>query len=513
MKKNTNCRLSILLAAAGLCFLTACGAKNVTGTDKETVPQTENGIEEEAEQSQEEQNDQDADIRKKERESEAKLLLDSMTEAIEMQYPELTFTDMKDVDDEVASLSFKDSFLFSGRKSSAGWRFIAAVDKTEDNPLEGVSCRTGAGPSAFHTSQFDGGKILLLEDSDSSVTDLSYLYDSLQRGKEGVNYLADAAKRGVRIIPPSEGSFLKVSLIKNGGSLVEFVPLSQEEAKKLEDGQQLEWDAERGIDGIALCKSREELPAVWNASLAPPTKEMVDLAREKCGFENGDVSELSDFKKAVMRIKIHGETREETIENRDDLARLAELLSRASYGELPVQEVYEGILTLTGQDGQERILQMSADENGFILGTSVYCEMDREEYQDMWSVFSTIEGFRKYGNQIHMEMTAPSFQADDENLTFTLINDTGKPIQYILSPIVYKKEGVDEEGNARWKRMDGINGFCGFTSSMEGEQAELSVPWKDAFAIEGAGIYKLEIGVMPEQDLRFEISDTFVLEK
>lgn len=127
---------------------------------------------------------------------------------------------------------------------------------------------------------------------------------------------------------------------------------------------------------------------------------------------------------------------------------------------------------------------------------------------EVLKLFSTIDGWNRYGGEISIRIDDAAHTEEEQSITFTLENGTGGPIDYILSPIFYKKEGDS------WVMLESIAGFCGVSDRMEEEEKELSVPWKGApFETRGEGLYKLEIQVAPEEGLRFAVSDTFVVKK
>lgn len=445
------------------------------------------------------------------RSREAEEYVQEVVAAIESQYPDETFTAISEAEIDTSASVFADAYLFAGGRSSSGWEFVAGTCKTKENPLEGMTCATGGGIPGYTTSQFDGGRLLILEKGDSEQSRLSYLYDVLQQGKLGVRYMEEVANRGASLVPPKQGPFLKVSMVKGGYPVTEFLPLDEEEAKELANGEKVSPDEEPGAAAVELMEDRTKLSALEEHSTVV-TKQMVKKAEEDCALSVGHSSNIKDLTKAVMKVNLYGEIREETVENRDDLERLA-----AQFGEVSAETpefpgIYEGVITMTRQDGMQITVQLARNGGGFVLGNASYRSMPEDNASAVWSVFSTLDGWSRYGTQIRMHMSEPSYAIDTEKLTFTLKNETGKPIQYILSPIFYKEqETKDEDGNRTWKRVDSVAGFCGFLTPMDGGEIELEVPWDGAFVPQGPGTYKMEIQVMPEDELRYEISDTFEL--
>lgn len=443
-------------------------------------------------------------------EQSARDLLSRLTHAIEMQYPEESFSDITHDDLEVSPLLFGGAYLFSGRTSSAGWRYVAGVCKIEENPLDELTCQTGEGIPGFSISQFHDGKILLFEDSAGTEPGLDFLYDTLQNGEEGISYMEKTAERGAVLVPPADQPFLKVPMVKKGKTVTEFVVLTEEAAVSLENGT----PGKAGnpyARALTVCRSREEISAFWNGSFAPVTLEMEQLAAEKCEYNAETLSGLQEVRKAVLKTKFYGENRQETIENRDALDELIKLLAKGTYGETRYDRDYSGEMTLVKADGTELVVQLSTTDGGYILGNAVYVDLSKEDTEKLWSLFSKIDGFRRYGDKIQMMMEQQTYVEDSLNLEFTLENHTGEEIHYSLSPVVYKKT-ADRTDDSGWERMDTIAGVCGTFTPMKEEQIKLSVLWKDAYELKGPGIYRLEIQVMPETDLRFEVSAEFLLQ-
>lgn len=439
-------------------------------------------------------------------------LLGTMTRAIEAQFPEEAFTDIPESETaDSISMTVKENYILSGRRSSAGREYIAGVSLREDNPLEGMSCRTADAPVdvKFVTSQFANGRFVLMEKAGQNDGSISALYDLLQTGEAGLKYMLDAAERGVTLIMPEGTPFLRVHMVKNTIPVTEYVPLTNEEYTTLKEGA--EANLEEGAAGtLLLCESGEDVQSLWTGETTAVSEEMVKLAREKCGYSQDGLPEEGQITEASLLVKVHGETREETISNREDLANLTDILS----GSAPQDNflsgspaVYEGKLTLREQDGREHTMHIGLSGESIVLGTSRFAELKEGGSERIWSLFSTIDGWIRYGDKIKLRIRDDSLTEEDPSITFVLENRTGGPIKYILTPLYSKKEGDS------YKKIESIAGFCGVTDVLDGEEAELSVPWGGAFVTEGEGAYKLEIQVQPEEEVRFGVSDNFVVKK
>lgn len=510
MRKRNRMLLAAAVLLSGALSVAACRKADES---QESLPQEETSVDGSDRASVDglDRASQPAGAGASDRSREAEEYVQEVVAAIESQYPDETFTDISEEDLDRSSSIFADSYIFAGGRASSGWEFVAGTCKTKENPLEGMTCGTGGGIPGYTTSQFDGGKLLILEKGDSDRSRFSYLYDVLQQGKLGIRYMEDVAGRGVSLVPPEQGPFLKVSMVKGGYPVTEFLPLDEAEAEQLVSGDEVSPDEEPGAVAVEFVEDRTKLSALETNTVAI-TKQMVKKAEEKCALSIGHSSNIQDLTKAVMKVNLYGEIREETVENRDDLERLAAQFGEVSEETPEFPGVYAGVITMTRQDGMQIVVQLAREGGDFVIGNASYRSMPEENAAAVWSVFSTLDGWSRYGTQIQMHMSEPSYAIDAEKLTFTLENKTGKPIQYILSPIFYKEqETKDEDGNRTWKRVDSVAGFCGFLTPMDGETAELEVPWNGAFVHQGPGTYKMEIQVMPEDELRYEISDTFEL--
>lgn len=503
--KNKKRIILAVLAAAALAALSGCAPQD--GPKEETAAAAQSGSVSEQSSPAAAENLLQPDV-PEEMMAEKRKLLEKMTKAIESQFPGESFSDVPEEEVMNAASKFFDSYVFSGRKSASGWEYIAGVSLMEENPLEGMSCRSDGPPSEYVTSQFFDGQFILMEKSGQDGGDLSELYDVLHTGEKGIRYMLDVAERGSTLIMPQGTPFLRVYMVKETIPVVEYIAVTQEEYAVLKDGTPAV-DEEGTAGTLLLCEDREDVQKLWSGSVPTATQEMVQLAKERCGYESGAPS-LSSFIKAALSVDIHGETREETLGNREDIERLQEILKNVTpqndFLSSPAGS-YDGTLTLTGQDGTVQTMHIGQQGESCVAGTSWFGTLKESDRDAVWKLFSTIDGWNRYGDQIRIRMNDSIHTEEDQALTFTLENDTGKTIDYILSPIFYKKEGD------AWVMLESIAGFCGVSDRLEGQEKELTVPWKGAFETKGEGTYKLEIQVAPEEGLRFAISDTFEIKK
>jgi len=439
---------------------------------------------------------------------EKRKLLETMTAAIESQFSQETFTDIPIDETEEAVSKFKESYALSGRRSSLGKEYIAGVSLRDENPLEGMNCRSDGKPSEYVTSQFADGRFILMEKAGGEGGGFSELYDILQTGESGLSYMLDVAQRQNTLVMPEETPFVRVYMVKGTVPAAEYIPLTQEEYTVIKEGKTAEMqDGTAGT--LLLCERKEDVQKLWTDSAPAVTEETLRLAQERCGY-SADALSQEPVVKASMTLRAHGETREETLGNREDIDRLQEILQKITpqtdFLSSPAGS-YDGTITLTGQDNTVQTLHIGLQGGACVLGTSWFGMLPEDDAAEVLKLFSTIDGWNRYGGEISIRIDDAAHTEEDQSIAFTLENGTGGPIDYILSPIFYKKEGDS------WVMLESIAGFCGVSDRMEEEEKELSVPWKGAFETRGEGLYKLEIQVAPEEGLRFAVSDTFVVKK
>lgn len=491
-------------AAAALSVLTSCapaGTNQNTDTDgseQTTVSQNQSAADQETEQ-------QEIEIPEDKQE-----LLNKVTQAIEGQFPGMQFTDLPKQEIDGAASFFESYYVLAGREADNGFSYIAGVNLQKENPLAELNCGSGNPESGYSLSQFADGQFILMEQTGGDTNGFSELYSLLEVGEAGVNLLSEAASKGVSYVMPENGSYLRVMTVKGQTMNAEYIPLTEDEYTSLINDQSTalgEGTTETLLlvpDGSGQGSQGEngaEIP-----SESPVTEGMIRLAEERCGYQPSAAIGSEAFVKAELTANLHGEERSETLQNREDLERISQMAAQITPNDSAgLRGNYEGKLTLSRQDGSEVTVFLMTGSDDCVLGSSSYSRLQQGEAEELWSLFTTIDGWRRYGSQIQIRMEQEVYKAEQAEFTFVLENETGGPIDYILSPLIYKKE---KNG---FRQLTAVAGFCGFVTPMEGSQETLSIPWDGAFVPEGDGIYRLEIQVMPEQDVRFAVSDTFEL--
>lgn len=213
-----------------------------------------------------------------------------MTAAIESQFPQETFTDIPIDETEEAVSKFKESYALSGRRSSLGKEYIAGVSLRDENPLEGMNCRSDGKPSEYVTSQFADGRFILMEKAGGEGGGFSELYDILQTGESGLSYMLDVAQRQNTLVMPEETPFVRVYMVKGTVPAAEYIPLTQEEYTVIKEGKPAEMqDGTAGT--LLLCERKEDVQKLWTDSAPAVTEETLRLAQERCGYSADALSQ------------------------------------------------------------------------------------------------------------------------------------------------------------------------------------------------------------------------------
>lgn len=112
---------------------------------------------------------------------------------------------------------------------------------------------------------------------------------------------------------------------------------------------------------------------------------------------------------------------------------------------------------------------------------------------------------QKKQEKVELDIKQEKYSISDKEITYTILNHTGKELQIELIPILKKKT---KEG---WKQVKLIEGFCGVPDLLEEElKGSLSLDWYEDLK---AGTYQLTYVVYGEQEEKVYISDTFKLVK
>lgn len=232
---------------------------------------------------------------------------------------------------------------------------------------------------------------------------------------------------------------------------------------------------------------------------------------ERTAFSPEFLEENGAILKAELSGTFESGVRTESLGNRADLERLREMLLEAERKETSVNDTFLGKLTLTMETGETADLWLSFPSEGqspeLAAGEGSFYTWEGEQHRDIWKLFGTVYGFGIYGEQIWMEPDPSQVTEEDSELSFILHNDTGKSIQYILSPVIEKK--TEKDGIESWDPIESLAGFCGYLTELSEESVHLNVPWKGSFAPEGPGTYRLRIQVLPEEELRFGVEAEF----
>lgn len=252
-----------------------------------------------------------------------------------------------------------------------------------------------------------------------------------------------------------------------------------------------------------------------STAVTKPAGERTANEKQKPAFSTEFLEKNGSILKAELSGTFETGVRTESLGNREDLEKLREMLLEVEKRETSVNECFPGKLTLTMESGETAELWLSFPAEGQIpkltAGDASFYTWKQDQHREIWRLFGTVYGFGVYGEQIWMEMETDRVTEEDAELSFILHNDTGRSIQYILSPVIEKK--TEKDGIESWEQIESLAGFCGYLTELSGTSVRLSVPWKGSFAPDGPGTYRLRIQVLPEEELRFSVEAEFEVEE
>lgn len=345
--------------------------------------------------------------------------VDQVVEFLEGFEPDLKFVTM----DEAEAVSFgeplEENYKFTGRKTEDGFGYVICILENGEDPLENWSFYgkddfiaaelwNGQMGKVENTMEFtdinavyqgDGNRILYLQPKAYVMPDeiQQAFYYRFCAGEDGIDHLQDMTERRVRFSPPDNGAYLCVERYADGICYTEYVPLTEEEEKRILESDEVIDPVYYGNYGLQFYVSQEtyEKGEVQENRITDPALE---IAEKQCRFEVVNPSEIHDIAKAELKMKLREEdqttgkvAREweetETLSDSQDLKKLEEILqaSEPSYeGKCP----YTAILTLTRKDGKKITLQIAIDNcDGFILGSHSFYSPGEEKTKELWDLF------------------------------------------------------------------------------------------------------------------------------
>ena len=344
----------------------------------------------------------------------------------------------KDMDQEKAAScggEIKDAYDFIGRETEDGYGYVLAFRNSDANPLEGLSIysiddvieaeRWNEAENVFervytfeniHEIYYTEAKdVLFFVPNDlEEPEELRKAFEHRFCGEEeGVKYLESVKERGVRMSAPENGGYLAVRRFVNGSLLEEYIPLTVEQEKEIARSEEVIDPEVYGANGIEYAASQEiyeEEDVDPDLTTAPALK----LAEEVCMFETAGPEDVSGLVSAEMTVyhdrgeDVDGEQADtavisETLDDPEQLKALEAILSGAAAGE-EKSCPYDGILTLTKEDGTKVTISLASDGcDTMVFGSYSFYQAAEGEVKKVWDMFPEAEKSKKDQEQIRVE--------------------------------------------------------------------------------------------------------------
>ena len=329
---------------------------------------------------------------------------------VESQLPGTSFTDMNE--DQIRSVTYKlgpwitDAYRFVGRTADNGQHgYLIGICIREISPLQGTSMQTvySDGVEYNEIISSDDSQTILHRYADvymayhpehpefiylslypENVAQYAPIFNLLLKGDFA--YLQDAAVRGVLVTVPA-APYLDVTLYRNGVYCREYIPLTEDDLFRAAASSYLYTPEEIGDYAVRLIRVGDDPNEYTNALIPAP---LVELAREKCGFEFSSPKAIGNIVSASMTINTAQGTCTQEVTDQQLLTKLEKILKSAKpsmMGKCP----YTGVLTLTMADGGTLTLQKATDScDGILFGSMCHYEIGRKENDVFWEIFADI---------------------------------------------------------------------------------------------------------------------------
>lgn len=352
----------------------------------------------------------------------------TIVDTLEAFDPDHLYVDMDPEQAASCGGELRDAYDFIGRETDAGAGYVLGFRNSDEDPLNGLSIyslddvieadRWNEEKNIFervytfeniHEMHYTESKdiLFLIPDEMEESEELRKAFEySLCDGDEGVRYLKSVKERGVKMSPPENGGYLVVRRFANAEVLEEYIPLTEDQEKEIITSEEIVDPEIYGIDGITYMAS-PEIYELENPDPDEITVPALRLAKEKCEFQTVRAEDMKEITSAELEIiQWHGEPEKyadvsagdleetgisETLNDPVLLKRMEEILAEASLGESE-KCPYNGILTLTKEDGTKATVRLASDGcDSMVYGSYSFYQADGGEVAEIWDMFPELK--------------------------------------------------------------------------------------------------------------------------
>jgi len=333
--------------------------------------------------------------------------LESLIFPMEMETPEINYTDMEHDLLSVYTEPIKNDYKFWGRLSNDGYCYILGISKQEELVLKDLDYRLDESSGYIQLGHwivegesfekvFDlskvrsfwkskDGRLLYLgikqysDLDDIKYSDLGEVFDAIVN-KDRLEYINQLHEKHFRAIKPFGTPYIAMYKWKHGEEFYAYKPISHDELNVIINDKTTV--SPEIIDGQDIHLHNDEEEAI---PFIPMNQSLYKMVEDF--YEVRSLNEITDISsiKLIRKNPEKWQSRILNIEDADTVNEIVKVLKNSEVYYLGATS-YEDLLILTKKDGSEIELQIPPyypelfTGEGFILGDSVYYSPGREEW-------------------------------------------------------------------------------------------------------------------------------------
>ena len=333
--------------------------------------------------------------------------LESLIFPMEVETPEINYTDMEQDLLSVYTEPIKNDYKFWGRLSNDGYCYILGISKQEEPVLKDLDYRLDKSTGYIQLGHwivegesfekiFDlskvrsfwkskDGRLLYLgikqysDLDDIKYSDLGEVFDAIVN-KDRLEYINQLHEKHFRAIKPFGTPYIAMYKWKHGEEFYAYKPISHDELNVIINDKTTV--SPEIIDGQDIHLHNDEEEAI---PFIPMNQSLYKMVEDF--YEVRSLNEITDISsiKLIRKNPEKWQSRILNIEDADTVNEIVKVLKNSEVYYLGATS-YEDLLILTKKDGSEIELQIPPyypelfTGEGFILGDSVYYSPGREEW-------------------------------------------------------------------------------------------------------------------------------------
>ena len=340
--------------------------------------------------------------------------LESLIFPMEVETPEINYTDMEQDLLSVYTEPIKNDYKFWGRLSNDGYCYILGISKQEEPVLKDLDYRLDNSTGYIQLGHwivegesfekiFDlskvrsfwkskDGRLLYLgikqysDLDDIKYSDLGEVFDAIVN-KDRLEYINQLHEKHFRAIKPFGTPYIAMYKWKYGEEFYAYKPISHDELNVIINDKTTV--SPEIIDGQDIHLHNDEEEAI---PFIPMNQSLYKMVKDF--YEVRSLNEITDIS-SIKRIRKNPEKWQSRILNIEDADTVNEIVKVLKSSEVYYLGAtsYEDLLILTKKDGSEIELQIPPyypelfTGEGFILGDAVYYSPGREEWLELMDKF------------------------------------------------------------------------------------------------------------------------------